>query len=690
MLGDKGRWLTTGDVAKQLTPVLPLLAQMILLCFAKIPGDETTLGGKKHKRAHAVFVILNTRKVVYRMQVVTILMDAIFIPLYEAFGRQEHTQFGGEDGIISAYKLSLSTLDRMVIKKELVKNKKTETLPAPEFFDAILPKADDAEGAILRKQVCQEVVSHVATVRDQIVRRFQKVTRIQFRAADITEEKFVAFEDLNCYIKVPTEAAVAAVKDILSEYDCSPAPKRQEFPKEVRLLCEPDSQIRQQLEEFGEGRYNEVTGKLMPLRHWPELEAHLGHFIRFRLASSAYCEGRFSIASNASRTRPNSTTKTLSGFIRRRSNFNVTEYPSVIFFTDIDPAWNERQPIPELPKRLTHRIVSRARTFDADFERLSPEARKLVQTMKPVYQADFVAKFAKQHASSSLQAAEGAEEGSDGDVVAGGVESESEEDSDQDIPLSNLAAAPLRLAGSTQDRNAAINLGKGRTWKRNGRAVDSVYDEDGNEIGNDDPLAARKSNFVWEDQENGIVVMLSKPKRKPPENATADKAHGQPLRKFKYFTHMKVQDEFGEIYSFDLSEDDNSEMAVIYYDDAPCGDKILWIADILGIYTTPEGIPYIEHGYLFDSDEIETDATCRKFLAATEIGSMGRILEDELVNCTSIYHTHAACVEGKVKVVQIAGDQDLPEQGKLFWRRVVDLTTGKELPATKLRKPRCL
>lgn len=153
---------------------------------------------------------------------------------------------------------------------------------------------------------------------------------------------------------------------------------------------------------------------------------------------------------------------------------------------------------------------------------------------------------------------------------------------------------------------------------------------------------------------------------------------------------MKVQDEFGEIYSFDLSEDDNSKMAVIYYDDAPCGDKILWIADILGIYTTPEVIPYIEHGYLFDRDEIETDAACRKFLAASEKSGKGRILEDELVNCTSNYHTHAACVEGKVKVVHIAGDHDLREQGNLFWRRVVDLTTGKELPATKLRKPRCL
>ena len=100
-------------------------------------------------------------------------------------------------------------------------------------------------------------------------------------------------------------------------------------------------------------------------------------------------------------------------------------------------------------------------------------------------------------------------------------------------------------------------------------------------------------------------------------------------------------------------------------------------------------MPYVEHGNLFDREEIASDRSCSKILSVTEAGPSGPILENELVNCTSIYHTPACCVEGKVEVHEIKQDQELPSS-EPFWRRFVDLETGKEVPVAKLSKPRCL
>ena len=523
-------------------------------------------------------------------------------------------------------------------------------------------------------------VSHIATVRLQLTKRFERLNALKYRAADITEEVFVVIEELCAYVKVPTAAAIRAARNRLIEYDNMPARAREEQPNEIRLLFEPGT-LRQQLEEFSKGDINDLTEQPLPLRHWPELDAHLGHFIRFRLASSAYCEGRFSIASNAARTRPNSTTKTLSGFVRRRSNAEATEYPSIILFTDLDPSWDNTKSPPELKKRMTRRTVSRARSFDTDFERLAPQAKQALEPMKKIYLADFTASFAKKHAAA-LPAPEAAGNDSSADEAE---EEEDDDDDDDDVALSFLSAAPVRLGGTSEKGAADVHS---RTWKRNGKAVQ--YDEEfGERLPDDDPLANRKANFVWEDTDNGIVVMLSGPKPKPPENTSAAKAHGVPLRKLKFYTQMRVQDEFGEIYSFDLREDASSEMAVVYYDDHPEGDKILWYADLLGFYTTPDGMPYIEHGYLFDREEIAADKSCSKFLKSTEQGGMGKILDNEIVNCTSIYHTPAACVEGKLQIHQHRPGQDIPDSD-IFWRRVVDLETGKEVPVVKLRKPRCV
>ena len=82
---------------------------------------------------------------------------------------------------------------------------------------------------------------------------------------------------------------------------------------------------------------------------------------------------------------------------------------------------------------------------------------------------------------------------------------------------------------------------------------------------------------------------------------------------------MSVQDEFGEVYWFDLREDVNSVVVVFYDTDNTC-DKIPWFVDILEIYANPSGEPVIKHGYLFHRDEIASDKSCKRILQATERG----------------------------------------------------------------------
>ena len=352
LLGDKGRWLTTGDVAMQLIPILPLLAQTLLLCCARKPGQVSTLGGKKQVRVQRVFNIVTDQIVVFRMQVVTILMMWIFIPLYDAMGLQEHTQYGGEDGIGATYRSCLVTLDDMVERTELVRNKKYETLPSSDYFNEIIPKPDaiDPESLVLEERMRQEIVSHIATVRLQLTKRFERLMALKYRAADITEEVFIVVEELCAYVKIPTAAAIRAANNYLTEYDNMPAKDRREQTQEVRVLFETGT-LRQQLEEFAKGDINDCTEEPLPLRYWPELDAHLGHFIRFRLACSAYCEGRFSIASNAARTRPNSTTKSLSGFVRKRSNAD-SQRPQNTRPSSFSPTWMHPGITPSLLRSL--------------------------------------------------------------------------------------------------------------------------------------------------------------------------------------------------------------------------------------------------------------------------------------------------------------------------------------------------
>lgn len=69
--------------------------------------------------------------------------------------------------------------------------------------------------------------------------------------------------------------------------------------------------------------------------------------------------------------------------------------------------------------------------------------------------------------------------------------------------------------------------------------------------------------------------MLSRPLRKSPSPRSAAQHHGSiTLRNYKFYSKMRVQDDLGDIFEFDMCEDKES-MPVVYYDDDETGDKIL-------------------------------------------------------------------------------------------------------------------
>ena len=130
-------------------------------------------------------------------------------------------------------------------------------------------------------------------------------------------------------------------------------------------------------------------------------------------------------------------------------------------------------------------------------------------------------------------------------------------------------------------------------------------------------------------------------------------------------------------------------MQVVFYDEDPSGDKLLVYADILSAYVTPQGEPFIEHGYLWDKDDLQRDPACSKFLSELD----RPIGERELINSLGVYHTHAGCIEGLVYLYRGSTASCLPSEHsdqEFFWDRAIDLEMGERVPATAVTKTRLL
>ena len=435
LLGEKGRWLSSAAVAVQLGPLLPLLKQSLLLSYSSEPGDPDGLSGSKQKMAQKVYAILDSPSMLYRMQVAAIMMGMVFKPMFDAIGRQNHTLFGGKDGVIAQYHFSLETLGSMIKEIPMGGRKKPRHIPSESVFGGVQTCTRLIGNAKDLADCNTHIASHVQTLQDHLKSHFKRVERVHYKGADIAEEEWIAHGPSGKFVLVPTNRAIAAAQGLPRKYDLlTPGDKEfLQWPKHMHALLAKNGPLRAQLDLFSRGTVNPLTGKPQPLRHWEELSRHITAFCKYMLAASRWMESRFSVGSNAISTRPNFTTGAMSGLVRSRSNRMATDYIPVVSFLAVDPAWEEGDPKPELSEKNLKKIneanrqqVNRARDFTQDWERLKPEALHLQKQMRPMYTCDLVSSFHHQIAV----------EGSDSD-------------SDDELPILQLTAPVARRRGAS-------------------------------------------------------------------------------------------------------------------------------------------------------------------------------------------------------------------------------------------------
>ena len=686
LLGEKGRWLSSAAVAVQLGPLLPLLKEAILLCYAKTPGDPDSLTGSKQRMAQRVYAILDSPGMMYKMQAAAIMMRHIFQPLYDAIGRQNHTLFGGADGVRKVCEHAITTLGNMrkIVPNE-AKSGKSHSIPNEVYFggvvDCIRAAAEsDTEARVL--EFNRYIVSHVTKLERTFVSHFERIKRVQYKGSDICEEQWIACAGTSSFIKVPTDAAIQAAVDVAVDFDKVPAGNHDEWPEHMVKLLSKDGPLRKELDEFAMGLVNQKTSHKEPLRRWVALATHLSSFSKFQLTSSSWMESRFSVGSNAVCARPNFTTKAFSAFVRTRSNMHATEWRPEVFFYELFPSWEEGDDVPDMSAHVLRKVrelscakVKRGRDFTTDWDRLLPEAKRLKAAMKGVYACEFMTGFNR--AIQALPAAAAAAPGN-----------ESDSDSDDDLPLMQQGRPARTRRGAQQDDEDGCSDDEtenepaaDRFWKKS--SVVFQHDEFGAKIPDTHPLAVRNSDVVFKGA-RGEIIELNKKVKAPKHTTVVDHCGGK-LCDYEFYQKLTVYDESGDVHEIDLAEP-GTPACMIRYGQDDDGDK-LQQADILSIYLPPpdrKGIqrPHIEHGYLWDWEDIQGDPDCETFVQHNDQG----FADNELVNSTSIYNSPAEFVECKILLRR--GKENLEGvRDEYFWTRVIDLASGCECDAADIEKP---
>ena len=252
---------------------------------------------------------------------------------------------------------------------------------------------------------------------------------------------------------------------------------------------------------------------------------------------------------------------------------------------------------------------------------------------------------------------------------------DSEDEDPDDRPLCFLPGRPGQAPAAAEPK----------TWRKGEK--EKQFDDWGNVVPDDDPLASYKADYVWESPDGCHTVCFHDPIKKPRQNSAALGEHGGELSEYQFYSRMKVVNDQGKTYSFDLKKPTN-EVAVVAYGEDASGDEILIYADVLGMYTK-DNEPWIEHGYFYDRAEIKRDKECRQFLKKTERGNHGKIEEKELINSVAVYHSPAEVVQGIAMIWHGEDEDSLPLQKKsstraFFWRRVLDVSTSKEVSPSEI------
>ena len=219
-MGEKGRWLSFGHVAEQLVDCLPLIRESIVLRYAKDHATPEGLSGQKNMKPQKVYNILADSTTNYRVRVAALMTEEVFQPVSDACGLQNHTKYGGKDGLLETHAAVTAKLQRMLTTH--MEGKKAVKKPNPEFFGSILASIGDGDPAVTSR--CEaHIVSQVVKVQTAMKDRFLFLDRIQYHASHITEEEFIDLPEHRAYVSVPTAGALKAAAKMPQVWAALPA-----------------------------------------------------------------------------------------------------------------------------------------------------------------------------------------------------------------------------------------------------------------------------------------------------------------------------------------------------------------------------------------------------------------------------------------------------------------------------------
>ena len=370
---------------------------------------------------------------------------------------------------------------------------------------------------------------------------------------------------------------------------------------------------------------------------------------------------------------------------------HATEWRQEVPFHEIFPSWEEGDDVPEMSEKIFNKAVELSRTkvkrgrdIKEDWDRLKPEAKRLKAEMKGLYTCEFMTGFSR--TVQSLPAVR---------PPAAEAASSEESDSDDDIPLMQQAGIVGRTSNECdpsdgdeeeeqeeEEEDPADNVPIAEMFWKKSEAV-FQYDEFGVKIPHPHPLAVRNSDVVFKGA-RGEIIELNK-KIKAPKHTTAKDHCGGDLCDFEFYQKLKVYDESGDVHEIDLAKP-GTPACMIRYGQDDDGDK-LQQADVLSIYLPPpdrKGIrqPHIEHGYLWDWEDIRDDPECKNFVTQND----RELADNEVVNSTGIYNSPAEFVECKI-LLRHGKEHLTGVNDEYFWTRVIDLASGCECQVDDIEKP---
>lgn len=664
-LGAKTRWLTEIGVAQYVCSIADMLAEAIVLAFSKDPNQPQGLDNAKTKKAHRAYSILTSPEKQYMFAILTVLGGNFFSTMYDEVGARHHTLLGSFNG---QWREKVAALRRSV----------TGDQPDPEFWALPLDVATRTGTLDACKAKIVETVTAACTIIEQ---RLVRMDRTVYLTAAATVEEYVPLPQQQCFIAVPTQTAIQAAGKLLEEWGRLSDRERSSLGKHMKALLsdESDNMLRQQLKDFSQGHINPVTLKPQPLRHYKELCQYMVAYFEFMLTSSSDVESFFSTLSNLVRAnKAKSSTQTLSVLGRSMRNREEMMFLSQVPFTDIDPKWQKGALPPRWDPAAAEKRCKLVITSQ-QYKAMLPRAKALLETCNGNwYKADYLGawqrirsvapacgkrasrrRIAQPQEKQPRQLGQTAPRKVPASREQNSDESESSsEDGDNMIQPSQATpsqGSPLpehrRLSSPTAYEHLPINMiDEARTY-----------------------MVGQVKVEVWGPCNGPTDVIVQYHKLE------ADEA-----QEVKFFSSLAVTDDAGVRFTFSTASPEQA--ALLHYDNNSAGDKVLAYVDIVLMYELPNSQVWVEHGYLYDRDDVAALKPAGHSFAKKH----GPVQVNELLDTVGTFHSPAYLIEGQVMIFKSPAAAADHGADAFFCCRAWDADTGDLVadPVVEVARPR--